>query len=51
MIHYSAWLAQRVGDPAFERHFSWFASDQYWQEQLAALEDQIEKMKEPPLWV
>ena len=51
MIHYSAWLAQRVGDPAFERHFSWFASEQYWQEQLAALQDQIDKMNEPPLRV
>jgi Ser/Thr protein kinase RdoA (MazF antagonist) len=51
MIHYSAWLAHRVGDPAFERHFSWFASEPYWQEQLAALEDQIEKMNQPPLSV
>ena len=51
MIHYSAWLAQRVGDPAFERHFSWFASEHYWQEQLAALQDQIDKMNEPPLRV
>ncbi len=51
MIHYSAWLAQRTGDPAFERHFSWFASEQYWQEQLLALKDQMDRMQEPLLFV
>jgi hypothetical protein len=51
MIHYSAWLAQRIGDPAFERHFSWFASEQYWQEQLTALKDQMDRMQEPVLFV
>jgi len=51
MIHYSAWLAQRMGDPAFERHFSWFATEQYWQEQLVALSDQMERMQGPVLYV
>ena len=51
MIHYSAWLAQRTGDPAFERHFSWFGSDHYWQEKVIALTDQIERMQEPLLRV
>lgn len=51
MIHYSAWLAQRQGDPAFERHFSWFASEHYWQEQVLALSEQIERMQEPVLYV
>jgi len=51
MIHYSAWLAQRLGDPAFVRHFSWFASEAYWQEQVIALADQIERMQEPVLLV
>ncbi len=51
MIHYSAWLAQRTEDPAFARHFSWFASDQYWHEQVMALSEQIQRMQEPLLFV
>jgi Ser/Thr protein kinase RdoA (MazF antagonist) len=51
MIHYSAWLAQRTGDPAFERHFSWFGGEAYWHEQVIALADQIERMQEPTLVV
>ena len=49
MIHYSAWIARRWGDPAFPSAFPFFGSDQYWQNQILALREQIAAMDEPPL--
>ena len=49
LIHYSAWLARRWGDPSFPRNFPWFGSSDYWQGQVRMLEEQIEAMREPPL--
>lgn len=49
LLHYSAWLAQRWADPAFPRHFPWFGSDSYWQEQLQLLALQSEALQEEPL--
>ncbi|TPW14237.1 MAG: serine/threonine protein kinase [Halothiobacillaceae bacterium] len=49
LIHYSAWLARRWGDPAFPRHFPWFAEPRYWQEQVQLLREQQQKMAEAPL--
>ena len=49
IIHYSAWLARRVDDPAFAQHFPWFATPAYWSEQTAALLEQAEACQsEPP---
>ena len=49
IIHYSAWLARRVDDPAFAQHFPWFATPAYWSEQTAALLEQAEACRsEPP---
>ncbi len=42
IIHYSAWLARRVDDPAFARHFPWFGSSAYWAEQTQVLLAQAE---------
>ncbi len=42
MLHYSAWLAKRWEDPAFPLNFPWFNSANYWEEQLADLNDQLE---------
>jgi Ser/Thr protein kinase RdoA (MazF antagonist) len=44
LIHYSAWLAQRGDDPAFQQHFPWFGSSAYWQGQVQTLREQIEAM-------
>lgn len=44
LIHYSAWLARRWDDPAFPLNFPWFKSPHYWQEQIAILRDQSEKL-------
>jgi Ser/Thr protein kinase RdoA (MazF antagonist) len=49
MLHYSAWLAARWGDPAFPASFPWFGTERYWQEQILALKEQIAAMDEPPL--
>lgn len=46
MIHHSAWLAERWGDPAFPVAFPWFASPAYWQQQTTELREQIERMTE-----
>lgn len=49
LIHYSAWLARRFGDPIFPINFPWFGSSDYWRGQTDMLYEQIEAMQEPPL--
>ncbi len=49
LIHYSAWLARRWDDPAFPRHFPWFASERYWADQILTLREQRAALDEPPL--
>ena len=49
MIHYSAWLARRWGDPAFPTNFPWFNSQKYWEEQILSLKEQMALLDEPPL--
>jgi len=51
LLHYTAWLARRWGDPAFPASFPWFASPRYWQDHVLALREQIALMQEPPLAV
>ncbi len=45
MIHHSAWLARRWGDPAFPLAFPWFGSPNYWLDQVAKLREQLEAMR------
>ena len=49
LVHYSAWLARRWGDPSFPVNFPWFGSSDYWHGQVHMLEEQVEAMREPPL--
>ncbi|MDX2220785.1 MAG: serine/threonine protein kinase [Burkholderiales bacterium] len=49
LIHYSAWLARRWDDPAFPMAFPWFNTQQYWQDRILELREQIAAMQEPPL--
>lgn len=51
MIHYAAWLARRLGDPAFPRAFPWFNTTRYWEEHVLALREQAGLMEEPVLSV
>ena len=50
LIHYSAWLAARWDDPAFQKAFPWFNTQRYWQERILELREQVALMDEPPLW-
>lgn len=49
MVHYMAWLAKRWSDPAFPRHFAWFAEDRYWEGQILTLKEQLAVLQEPCL--
>jgi Ser/Thr protein kinase RdoA (MazF antagonist) len=50
LIHYSAWLARRWDDPAFPIAFPHFGTSAYWHEQVQLLQEQIEAMREEPLF-
>ncbi len=45
MIHFSAWIAKRYEDPAFQRVFPQFRSMEYWRGELAALQEQVELLQ------
>lgn len=49
LIHYSAWLARRINDPAFTAAFPWFNTPRYWQDRILELREQIALMDEAPL--
>jgi Ser/Thr protein kinase RdoA (MazF antagonist) len=49
LIHYAGWLAMRWTDPAFPRVFSWFNTQQYWQDRILELREQVALMQEPPI--
>lgn len=49
IMHYSAWIARRWEDPAFQIAFPWFDSRRYWDEHVLALREQVALMQEPPL--
>ena len=49
LLHYSAWLARRWDDPAFPLAFPWFNTQQYWQNRILELREQVALMAEPPL--
>ncbi len=39
IIHYSAWIAKRMDDPAFTTAFPHFGSDTYWRSEIEALQE------------
>ena len=49
ILHYAAWLARRVDDPAFTHAFPWFNTERYWGEHILALREQLAALAEPPL--
>ena len=49
IINYVNWINKRWSDPAFPMNFPWFTTDQYWQELLQSLQQQITALKEAPL--
>jgi Ser/Thr protein kinase RdoA (MazF antagonist) len=48
-IMYMLWLAKRWPDPAFPLHFPWFATEDYWRQQLAQLKLQLQRLQQPVL--
>ncbi|MCB0322697.1 MAG: serine/threonine protein kinase [Bdellovibrionales bacterium] len=53
MIHFSAWIAKRFDDPAFQRAFGDFGTERYWMEQVRHLEEQVEVIEQSlahPQW-
>ncbi|MEI7440715.1 MAG: serine/threonine protein kinase [bacterium] len=42
MIHYSAWIARRWEDPSFPKMFTQFTTQQYWNEEIEALNEILE---------
>jgi len=51
MMHYAAWLAKRWEDPAFPLAFPWFNSNQYWEQHVLELREQLSRLHEPVLVV
>lgn len=51
MMHYAAWLAKRWGDSAFPLAFPWFNTDQYWEQHVLELREQLSRLQEPVLVV
>ena len=51
MMHYAAWLAKRWNDPAFPQAFPWFNTDQYWEQHVLELREQLSRLHEPILLV
>lgn len=49
ILHHTAWLARRWGDPTFPRHFPWFNTPSYWDEHILQIREQIAALREPPL--
>lgn len=49
ILSYMAWIAKRWSDPAFPKNFPWFSTDQYWQQQLRALDEQLKFCDQSPL--
>lgn len=49
LIYYCGWLARRWHDPAFPRHFPWFNTPRYWEEQIVTYREQLERCHAPVL--
>lgn len=49
LLHYSAWLARRWKEAAFQRSFPWFNTPRYWDDQILALREQQSALQEPAL--
>ena len=45
-IHYATWIAQRWGDPAFQRAFSNYGTLAWWQAEMMDLREQIARIDE-----
>ncbi len=51
MMYYAAWLARRWTDSAFHLAFPWFNTNQYWEQHILELREQLSRLQEPVLVV
>lgn len=49
IVNYVIWIDLRWSDPAFQRAFPWFTTDQYWKDLLQSLQQQMVYMDAPAL--
>ena len=49
IMHHAAWLAERWEDPAFQRAFPWFNTQNFWEDHILTLKEQMAAMQEAPL--
>lgn len=49
MVYYLAWVTRRWQDPAFPNSFPWMKDEDFWLGQAAAFNEQINKLRAPPL--
>jgi hypothetical protein len=47
VVHFSAWIARRREDPAFQRVFTDFGTDRYWFDELEVLSEQLARIEAP----
>lgn len=49
LFYFTAWLARRWRDPAFQQHFPWFNTERFWSEHIQNLKEQLFQLDEPSL--
>ena len=49
MMNYAAWLARRWNDPTFPKNFPFFATQQFWENHVLSLKEQLSVLAEPIL--
>ena len=49
LLHYNAWIARRWHDPAFPLIFPWFSEDRHFRELLSLLQNQEQRLRDPPI--
>lgn len=50
MIHFNGWIAKRIKDPAFQRAFPQFGSENYWLQQIQDLQEQEKFLHRSDIW-
>ncbi|MBI40693.1 MAG: serine/threonine protein kinase [Leptospiraceae bacterium] len=48
-VHYASWIARRIEDPAFPAAFPHFGTEDYWENELNDLQEQLRIIKEGSL--
>jgi Ser/Thr protein kinase RdoA (MazF antagonist) len=46
LVHFSAWIAKRYEDPAFQRAFPDFGGERYWFEETSALQEVLARVQD-----